>query len=103
MKFLFVVFSTLIYKSIGTAWEAPYCTDETSNFSMDLIDRYLLLIFAPIAFLCTVFITSTFLFFPKTRRMPGDIIFCISLCECILSMHWFISALYDVQHDEAPD
>lgn len=82
----------------------PDCeaTDPPFVPEMQLLDRYILLICAPIAFICTVFNTSTFFIFPKTRRLPGDIIFAISICECVLSIHWFVSAYYDLTRQISP-
>lgn len=57
---------------------------------------------APIAFCCTLFIMVTFFLYPKTRKLPGDLVFCISISECILSMHWFSFAVYNMYHDTSP-
>lgn len=54
------------------------------------------LVSAPVAFFCTIFITYTFIRYPKARKLPGDLVFFVSLSDCILCIHWFTSALYQV-------
>ncbi|KAM3147767.1 hypothetical protein pb186bvf_000095 [Paramecium bursaria] len=92
------------------------CTQEydeqelTQLLHLQIQDAYILLlggklitqIKAPLAFICTMFITITFFLYPETRKMPGDIIFFISLSDCILCFHWFTQALYYLQYDHSP-
>ena len=47
-------------------------------------------------------IIITFCMYPKVRKMPGEIILCISISELILSIHWFISAVYDLWKGKGP-
>ncbi len=35
--------------------------------------------------------------------MPGDIIFCISLSDSILSIHWFLFAIYNLKNGRSPE
>ncbi|CAD8202343.1 unnamed protein product [Paramecium octaurelia] len=85
-----------------------YCydnlTDEelSEKIIVQPLDQYIFLIVSPLAFMCTIFITYSFIKYPNTRKMPGDIVFFISLSDAILCIHWFVTACYYTTYGQNP-
>lgn len=72
------------------------------KYKMHLIDQYIIIALAPISITSTLVIIVIFLKYRQSRKQPSDIIFCISFSDLILSIHWFISALYVLSTDDVP-
>ncbi|CAD8111637.1 unnamed protein product [Paramecium sonneborni] len=85
-----------------------YCQDDftdvelSEKIKVQPLDQYIFLIISPLAFMCTMFITYSFIQYPNTRKMPGDIVFFISMSDAILCIHWFLTALYYQIYQENP-
>ncbi|CAD8186384.1 unnamed protein product [Paramecium octaurelia] len=88
--------------------EVVDCNSDLSNeelsqaIRLQTIDQYCFLIFPIIAFLLTMIIMLSFVIYPKTWKMPGDIIFFISFCEAILCVHWFSTSIYFMINESSP-
>lgn len=44
----------------------------------------------------------SFIIYPKTWKMPGDIIFFISFCEALLCIHWLSTSIYFMINEISP-
>ncbi|CAK87310.1 unnamed protein product (macronuclear) [Paramecium tetraurelia] len=103
-------------KGIYSDSEVVDCNSGLSNeelsqaIRLQTIDQYIFLIFrkqflqllAIIAFILTMIIMLSFMIYPKTWKMPGDIIFFISFCEAILCVHWFSTCIYFIINESSP-
>ncbi|CAD8107781.1 unnamed protein product [Paramecium primaurelia] len=102
--FLFVSSALGIYNDD----DVFYCYDDLTDVELSEkiivqpLDQYIFLIVSPLAFMCTMFITYSFIKYPNTRKMPGDIVFFISLSDAILCIHWFATACYFTIYDKNP-
>ncbi|CAD8115621.1 unnamed protein product [Paramecium sonneborni] len=67
-----------------------------------ILDQYFFLIIPIFAFCLTVIIMWSFVIYPKTWKMPGDIIFFISFCEALLCVHWFSTSIYFMINQISP-
>ncbi|CAD8084249.1 unnamed protein product [Paramecium primaurelia] len=69
---------------------------------LQTLDKYFFLIIPIIAFILTLIIMLSFIIYPKTWKMPGDIIFFISFCEALLCIHWLSTSIYFMINEISP-
>ncbi|CAD8195769.1 unnamed protein product [Paramecium octaurelia] len=102
--FLILSSASGIYSDADVFYCYEDLTDDelSEKIKMQPLDQYIFLIVSPLAFMCTMFITYSFIKYPNTRKMPGDIVFFISLSDAILCIHWFVTACYYTVYGESP-
>jgi 1-phosphatidylinositol-4-phosphate 5-kinase len=61
---------------------------------MHELDRYIFIIFCPLALISSSFVIYTFIKYPECRRTPGDIMLVITFSEVVLNIHWIIMGNY---------
>ena len=67
---------------------------QAPDFQLSMFSFWVFIISCPFAIGFSSYIIYTFFKYPTCREQPGDIILGISLSDFVLSIHWFITALF---------
>lgn len=79
---------------------APSTNDDNEEdlILLGKIDMWAFIIVCPICFVCILFITIVYIYYPETRKMPNDIMLALSISDMCLLGQWFSTSLYSKFH-----